>query len=178
MISAHILVSPVGGVWRTSLWMFWLLAAFAPRLIGQVFQVNGGASSLYRAQGGTLSLRGPSYKFSLGAGTVDGRLVGGANLTKVVGRSTWITGDDLIHFVLPTDIFDASHYIVAQGAGVLTTLRKTGVFAFAGATSTEFESPLFEAARAENPAFILFLDRRLAPGLRQRSPPLERNQRA
>ncbi len=165
MISTHILVPPLGGVWRTSLWMIWLLAAFAPRLIGQVFQVNGGASSLYRAQGGTLSLRGSSYKFSLGAGTVDGRLAGGANFTKRVGRSTWITGDDLIHFVLPTDIFDTSHYVVAQGAGVMTTLRNTGVFAFAGATSTEFESPLFEGARAENPAFILFLDRRLAPGL-------------
>ena len=135
------------------------------KLFGQVFEVNGGASSLYQAQGGTLSVRGPSYKASLGAGTVAGRFVGGANFTKVVGRATWITGDDLIHFVLPTDIFDASHYVVAQGAGVLTTLRNTGVFAFAGATSTEFDSPLFEGARAENPAFILFLDRRLAPGL-------------
>ena len=94
-----------------------------------------------------------------------GRFVGGANFTKVVGRATWITGDDLIHFVLPTDIFDTSHYVVAQGAGVMTTLRNTGVFAFAGATSTAFDSPLFEGARAENPAFVLFLDRRLAPGL-------------
>jgi hypothetical protein len=161
MILAHILVPPLGGVWRTSLCMICLLAAFAPPLIGQVFQVNGGASTLYRVQGGTLSLRGPSYKFSLGAGTVDGRLIGGANLTKVVGRATWIAGDDFIHFVLPTDIFDTSHYVVAQGAGVLTTLRNTGVFAFAGATSTEFDSPLFEGARAENPAFLLFLDRRL-----------------
>jgi hypothetical protein len=161
MISVQILVSPVGGVWRTSLCILCLLAAFAPQLIGQVFQVNGGVSTLYRVQGGTLSLRGPSYKFSLGAGTVDGRLVGGANLTKVVGRSTWIAGDDFIHFVLPTDIFDAGHYVVAQGAGVLTTLRNTGVFAFAGATSTEFDSPLFEGARAGNPAFLLFLDRRL-----------------
>jgi hypothetical protein len=145
--------------------MLWLLAAVAPQLIGQVFEVNGGASSLYQAEGGTLSVRGPSYKASLGTGTVDGRFVGGANFTKVVGRSTWITGDDLVHFVLPTDIFDTSHYVVAQGAGVMTTLRKTGVFAFAGATSTEFDSPLFEGARAENPAFILFLDRRLTPGL-------------
>src|SRR6202034_3612542 len=114
--SAHILVLPVGGIWRTSLCISWLLAAFVPPLMGQVFQVNGGASTLYRVQGGTLSVRGPSYKFSLGAGTVDGRLVGGANLTKVVGRSTWIAGDDFIHFVLPTDIFDTSHYVVAQGA--------------------------------------------------------------
>jgi hypothetical protein len=81
MISVHILVSPMGGVWRTSASILCLLAAFAPRLIGQVFQVNGGASTLYRAQGGTLSLRGPSYKLSLGAGTVDGRFVGGANFT-------------------------------------------------------------------------------------------------
>jgi len=131
-----------------------LLAAVAPALLGQVFQVNGGASSLYQAQGGTLSVRGPSYSASLGAGTVAGRFVGGANVTKKVGQSTWIGGDDLIHFVLPTDIFDASHYVVAQGVGVMTTLRRTGVFAFAGATSTEFDSPLFEGARAENPAFI------------------------
>jgi hypothetical protein len=165
MISAHILILPAGGMWRTSLCISWLLAAFVPPLMGQVFQVNGGASTLYRVQGGTLSLRGPSYKFSLGAGTVDGRLVGGANLTKVIGRSTWIAGDDFIHFVLPTDIFDTSHYVVAQGAGVLTTLRNTGVFAFAGATSTEFDSPLFEGARAENPAFLLFLDRRLTRSL-------------
>jgi hypothetical protein len=142
-----------------------LLLPSAPALMGQVFQVNGGASSLYQAQGGTLSMRGPGYTASLGAGAVAGRFVGGANVTKMIGKSTWIAGDDLIHFVLPTDIFDASHYVVAQGIGVMTTLRRTGVFAFAGATSTEFDSPLFEGARAENPAFILFLDKRLAPGL-------------
>jgi hypothetical protein len=165
MIPVPILAQALGGVWRTRLWMIGLLAAATPHLVGQVFEVNGGTSSLYQAQGGTLSVRGPSYKASLGAGTVAGRFVGGANFTKVVGRATWITGDDLIHFVLPTDIFDTSHYVVAQGAGVMTTLRNTGVFAFAGATSTAFDSPLFEGARAENPAFVLFLDRRLAPGL-------------
>ena len=141
------------------------IAALAPKLTAQVFQVNGGVSSLYQAQGGTLSMRAPSYKASLSAGAVAGRFVGGANLTKVMGRTTWIAGDDYIHFVLPTDIFDTSHYVVAQGAGLMTTVRNEGVMAFAGATSTGFNSPLFEAARAENPAFILFLDRRLAPGL-------------
>ena len=52
-----------------------------------------------------------------------------------------------------------------RAPGLMTTLRHTGVFAFAGATATAFDSPLFEGARAENPALILFLDRRLAPGL-------------
>jgi hypothetical protein len=142
-----------------------LMAATAFKSMGQVFQVHGGASSLYQAQGGTLSVRASGYTASVGAGTVAGRFAGGANLTKVVGRSTWIMGDDFIHFVLPTDIFDASHYVVAQGLGVMTTWKHTGVFAFAGATSTVFDSPLFEGARAENPAFILFLDKRLAPGV-------------
>ena len=165
MIPVLVPMLPTAGVWRASLCMVWLMAAVALPLKGQVFQVNGGASSLYQAQGGTLSVRGPSYNASLGAGTVAGRFVGGPNFTKVLGRSTWILGDDLIHFVLPTDIFDTSHYVVAQGAGVMTTLRNTGVFAFAGATSAEFDSPLFEGARAENPSFILFLDKRLARGL-------------
>jgi hypothetical protein len=132
--------------------------------MAQVFQVRGGASSLYQAQGGALVMHAPGYQASFGAGTVAGRFVGGANLTKVAGRSTWILGDDYIHFVLPTDIFDTSHYVVAQGAGVMTTFRNTGIMAFAGATSTGFNSPLFEAARAENPAFLLFLDRRLGRG--------------
>ena len=30
--------------------MVWLLAVVAPPLLGQVFEVNGGASSLYQAQ--------------------------------------------------------------------------------------------------------------------------------
>jgi hypothetical protein len=158
-------VRPMVGVWRVRLCTLVLMAATAPRPMCQVFELHGGASSLYHAQGGTLLVRAPSYNGSIGVGNVGGRLVGGANVTKVVGRSTWIAGDDLIHFVLPTDIFDTSHYVVAQGFGVRTTWKRTGVFAFAGATSTEFESPLFEGARAENPAFILFLDHRLSPSL-------------
>jgi hypothetical protein len=145
-------------------WVILLIATIGPKVLAQVFQVSGGASSLYQAQGGALAMHAPGYQASIGAGTVAGRFVGGANLTKVVGRSTWIAGDDYIHFVLPTDIFDTSHYVIAQGAGVMTTFRNTGIMAFAGATSTGFNSPLFEAARAENPAFLLFLDRHLGRG--------------
>jgi hypothetical protein len=102
--------------------MVFLIAIMIPNLHGQVFEVGGGASSLYQAQGGTLAAHGPSYDASIGAGIVAGKFVGGANLTKMVGRSTYILGDDYIRFQLPTDIFDTSHYLVAQGAGVKTTL--------------------------------------------------------
>ncbi len=134
-----------------------LMTIFFPNLRAQVFEVNGGSSSLYDAQGGTLTAKGPSYDASLGAGIVAGKLVGGANLTKVIGRATYLAGDDYIQFVLPTDTFDTSHYVIAMGAGVKGKWGGTDVFAFAGATSNSFDSPFFEGVRAESPAGILFL---------------------
>ena len=142
-----------------------LIVVALPRAYGQVFEVAGGSSSLYEAQGGTLSARGLSYDASIGAGVIAGRFVGGANITKMIGRSTYILGDDYIRFLLPTDIFDTSHYLIAQGVGIKTTLHKTAVFGFAGALSNEFDSPLFEGARAQSGAGILFLTRPLTPTL-------------
>ncbi len=136
-----------------------------PHLHAQVFEINGGSSSLYDAQGGTLSAKGASYDASIGAGVIAGKFVGGASLTKEVGQSTFLLGSDYIRFQLPTDIFDSSHYVVALGAGVHTRLAETDLFAFGGATSTDFSSPLFEGARAQNPAAILFLKRKLIPGV-------------
>jgi hypothetical protein len=140
-----------------------LIAMASPRLSAQVFEVNGGASSLYQAQGGTLTARGPSYDASLSGGVVAGKLVGGANLTRVIGRGTYVIGDDYIPFVLPTDNFDTSHYLVAVGAGAKGNVRGADVFAFAGAISNSFSSPLFEGVRAESPAGVLFLRRPLGP---------------
>ena len=134
-----------------------LIAIVSPRLTAQVFEVNGGASSLYQAQGGTLTARGPGYDASLSGGILAGKLVGGANLTRMIGHTTLILGDDYIPFVLPTDTFDTSHYLVAVGAGAKATLGGTDVFAFGGGLSNSFNSPLFEGARAESPAGILFL---------------------
>jgi hypothetical protein len=131
-------------------------------LRAQVFEVNGGASSLYDAQGATITARGPSFDASLGAGIVDGKLVGGANLTKKIGNSTYVAGSDYIHFSLPTDIFDSSAYLVALGAGVTTKLANTDVFVFGGATSSDFNSPFVDGVRAESPSGILFLRRRIS----------------
>lgn len=142
-----------------------LMAAIIPELHGQVIEVNGGSSSLYQAQGGTVTARGSNYDASLGAGVVAGRFVGGANFTKLIGKSTYIFGDDYIRFLLPTDVFDSSHYLIALGAGVKTNLRGTDMFALVGATSNDFSSPLFEGVRAESPAGILFLKHQITPHL-------------
>ena len=154
--------------WRIRLrisWIFFLIVFTIPSLYGQVLEVNGGSSSLYQAQGGTLTLHGPSYDASIGAGIVAGRLIGGANLTKVIGRSTYILGVDDIPFLLPTDVFDTSHYLIAQGIGVTTQLHGTHIFAFAGATSTNFSTPFFQGASAQSPAGVLFLNTLLKPHL-------------
>lgn len=137
----------------------------APRLWSQVFEVNGGSSSLYEAQGATISARGPSFDASLGAGIVAGKFVGGANVTKKIGRSTYVAGSDYIRFLLPTDIFDSSAYLVALGAGVTTRIANTDIFAFGGATSSDFNSPFVDGVRAEDPAGILFLKRRVTSRL-------------
>jgi hypothetical protein len=142
-----------------------LSVAVSACLRAQVFQIDGGSSSLYDAQGGTRTAQGPSFDASIGAGVIGGKLVGGAKLTKEWGRSTYVLGQDYVHFQLPTDIFDSSHYLIAMGAGVTTKVRDTDLFAFAGATSSDFNSPLFEGVRAEDPAGVLFLKRRIRPGL-------------
>ncbi|HTV16638.1 MAG TPA: hypothetical protein VME68_18095 [Acidobacteriaceae bacterium] len=142
-----------------------LLFCAIPSMRAQVFEVNGGTSSLYDAQGATITARGPSFDASLGAGVVDGKLVGGANLTRKIGNATYVAGSDYIHFNLPTDIFDSSAYLVALGAGVTTKMAGTDVFAFAGATSSDFNSPFVDGVRAESPSGILFLRRRIASQL-------------
>jgi hypothetical protein len=139
-----------------------LILLTVPHLRAQVFEVNGGSSNLYDAQGATITARGPSYDASLGAGIVDGKFVGGANLTKQIGRSTYVAGSDYIHFRLPTDVFDSSAYLVALGAGVTTKVANTDIFVFGGGTSTDFNSPFVDGVRAESPSGILFLKHRIS----------------
>lgn len=143
-----------------------LSAITTPGLYGQVFELNGGTSSLYQAQGATLAAHGASFDASMSAGVVAGQFVGGMTFNRTWGKTTLIGGDDYIPFVLPTDVFDTSHYLIGLGAGVQTKLSGADVFAFAGATSNQFDSPFFQGARAEDPAGILFLSKQLMDRLK------------
>ncbi|MFZ0392779.1 MAG: carboxypeptidase-like regulatory domain-containing protein [Terracidiphilus sp.] len=143
-----------------------LLSAIAvPGLYGQVFELNGGASTLYQAQGGTLSARGANFDASTSAGVIGGAFVGGMTLSRTWGKATLIGGSDYIPFVLPTDVFDTSHFLIGLGAGVQTKVHDADIFAFAGATSNQFDSPFFQGARAQDPAGMLFLKKPLTDHL-------------
>ncbi len=127
--------------------LFIILAAASVLLTqasAQVFELSGGDSSLYQASGGSLSMHGPSYNASIGAGYIAGHFVYGAKAEKQIGNNLYTAGDDQIQLTLPTDVFDPSHYVYARGIGMKTQRRGADILAFAGTISTLYETPIFE----------------------------------
>ena len=135
--------------------------------VAQLLELNGGSSSIYQAEGGTLTLQGGAYRMDLSAGVVAGRAVAGAELLYRYKHTDVIAGTDLVHLDLPTDIFQSNHRLMGVGAGVRRKTAEGGRFeAFAGATSTRFDTPLFEGIRAEKPAAAFVMDKQLSPELK------------
>lgn len=112
----------------------------------QVFEISGGNSSLYQAGGGSASVHAPTYNMTIGAGTIDGHFSYGANIEREVGSDLYIAGDQQIDLLLPTDIFDPSHYFYARGVALKARRMHTDLFVFGGTLSTLQQSPLFEGA--------------------------------
>jgi hypothetical protein len=135
-----------------------LLAATAS---AQVFRVQGGASTLLNAEGGSLEFKAPNYEGALGLGFYNGKFEFGAETRYLVRRYTILAGDDSVPFTLPTDIFDNSHYFSARGLGVTRSDEQSRFYLFAGATSAWLGTGFFRAATSESPVGIFFYDRKL-----------------
>jgi hypothetical protein len=131
---------------------------------GQIFQLEGGTSTLYQAHGGSLAFRAANYDGWVGVGSLNG-LRAGAFLRTHVRDSTLTLGDDVIPFRLPTDIFDSSHYLMGRGVGLTRSWGTTRVFGFAGATSVGWGTPFFRAAEVQKGVGLIFLERQLTPSL-------------
>ncbi len=131
---------------------------------GQVFQLEGGTSSLYQAHGGSLGFRTAHSDGWIGIGSLDGFRLGAFMRTKV-NQSVLTFGDDDIPFRFATDVFDSSHYFVGRGIGLAQTRGTTRIFGFVGATSQGLGTPYFRAAEANKGVGLLFLDRPLTPTL-------------
>jgi hypothetical protein len=112
----------------------------------QVFELSAGDSSLYQAAGGSLALHAPSYDAVVGGGMIAGRMHYGAAISKTVKSTTYSLGDGKIDFLLPTDVFDSSHYLYGRGLGIDTKLDSATIIGFAGTVSTLYETPVFEGA--------------------------------
>ena len=132
----------------------------------QVFQVGGGASSLFSSSGGAVELHGQHSSGWFGIGSLNGRLRLGAAYDKQWRDSTLIFGDNVIPFHMPTDVFDESHYFEGRGLGISRTRDGFSMLAFGGMTTTGFSGPFFHAASPEDGAGVLFLDEKLSPHFR------------
>jgi hypothetical protein len=133
---------------------------------GQVFKLQGGTSSLFQADGGSVEINAPNFSSSVGVGVMNGRFgLGAALRTRYQGYSI-IAGDSSVGFELPTDVFDSSHYFLGRGLGVSRQYESGSFYAFAGATSSTFGTPFFLTGRADEPLGILFFQKRLSEKLR------------
>jgi hypothetical protein len=143
-----------------------LVALIATSTMAQVFRVQGGTSTLLNAEGGSLEFTAPNYDGSLGLGYYNGQLQFGAETRYKYHKYTILAGDDAVPFLLPTDIFDSSHYFSARGAGISRTEKDRAMYAFAGTTSTSLGTGFFHSATSDDPVAIFFYERKLSDTLR------------
>src|SRR5437879_4132007 len=137
-----------------------LIILFAARARAQVFRVQGGESTLLKAEGASVEFKAPQYDGSLGLGFYNGTLQYGASTRYQFRGYTILGGDEAIPFTLPTDIFDASHYFSARGMGVTRGNETSRFYAFAGTTSTWVGTGFFSAATSDRPAGVFFYERK------------------
>jgi hypothetical protein len=142
-----------------------IAACTAPgRAAAQVFQVQGGGSSLYSGYGGTMSVWANGWEGALGLGYLDGLRVS-AFVERRIGRDTLRIGDDIVPMLLPSDLFSSASGLLVQGVGIRRTTRRARVYVFGGAGATALPSPFFSALRAEKGLGIVQAERDLSPTL-------------
>lgn len=132
----------------------------------QVFRVQGGASTMYDAQGGGVELQAPGYDGWVGIGWLDGRFTLGANVRTEIHGLRLTAGDDAVKFELPTDVFGTSYHFLARGVGVEGKLGGFEYRALGGVSSLGAGTPFFKGARRDRNIGLLFLDRQVSPSLR------------
>lgn len=143
-----------------------LATVLAGRAAAQVFKVQGGTSTMLDAEGGSVEFKAPNYDGSIGLGVLDGHFEYGAESRRLFHGYTLLAGDDMVPFLLPTDVFDGSHYFSARGMGVTKKNADDTMFAFAGTTSTWMGTGFFNAATADNPVGMFFYERKLTERLK------------
>jgi hypothetical protein len=144
-----------------------LLAALMAGSAGaQVFRVQGGTSTLLNAEGGSVEFKAPNYDGSVGLGFFNGRFEYGAQTRYLYHGYTLLAGDESVPFILPTDVFDSSHYFSARGIGATRKDADSAFYAFAGTTSTWLGTGFFNAATSNDPVGMFFYERKLSDRLK------------
>lgn len=154
--------------WRGLLCAVWLGCAWSglgAASAAQVFEVQGGSSSLYEATGGGLKVYTPNYEGRFGLGSAEGWKAGGSLKTQRFGHVV-LLGDDVIRTELPTDVFGGSRYAFTRGLSVGRKGKRGGMLGFAGVSSDIFATPFFQAGEANHRLGLFNGDYNLQPRLR------------
>ena len=131
----------------------------------QVLEVNGGSSSLYQSQGGSILLHGAAYESEVGAGLISGRLVAGGHIAYRNKANTYSAGVEEVRFDLPTDLFNSDHRLLGVGVDMTSIHPTTKLELFAGGTSERFDTPLFTGVRADQPVAAFILQHSFSPSV-------------
>ncbi|HEV2992247.1 MAG TPA: hypothetical protein VG759_27685 [Candidatus Angelobacter sp.] len=135
----------------------WLLAGTGA-LFGQVIKVEAGASDILPSQGGSINIQGENYEGYLGAGDIGGVFRLGSYVKTSFAGYKFTLGDQTTVIGLPTDIFGSQQYFLTRGAAASGQFHGAKVFLFGGATALGVGSQFFQAAQAQVPVGMLFLD--------------------
>ena len=141
------------------------LAGFPGSARSQVFELEGGGSSLYQGYGGALSVWGERFEGNVGLGYLDGFRFS-VFFKRLIGRDTLRLGNDAIPVRFATDVFGGSHTIFAQGAGIHRATRRSSLYAFVGASATAMPAPFVNALDQDQAIGVVQAERDLSPTLR------------
>ena len=141
------------------------LAVAPQRVRAQVFELEGGGSSLYQGYGGALSIWGDRFEGNVGLGYLNGFRFS-VFLKHLIGRDTLRLGNDAIPVRFTTDVFGGSHSIFAQGAGIRRATRRSSLYAFIGASATAMPAPFVNALHQDQAIGVVQAERTLSPTLR------------
>ena len=153
----------VAGVLRCSALALYL--TIVPRSAAQVIQLSGGSSSLMETQGGSVQVESENTRGTFGIGWHDGLRAGFLAESTFNGTKVSL-GDEIIPFVLPTDVFDTSYYLWGRGIGLRRPTGGGDAIVFAGYTSESLNTPFVNTASPDDPVAAFFYRHPLGPKFR------------
>ena len=137
------------------------LAGPAP---AQVFRLEAGSSSLYRADGGSIYVQAHGWDGWFGLAALDPVRLGGAIRTRVRNADLSL-GDEIVPLRLPTDFFESGHLLFTRGLAVGVDRGGTKLRLRGGATSTVYSAPYFTAASSNDVIGMLEFETNVARSL-------------
>jgi hypothetical protein len=131
----------------------------------QVIQIEGGSSSLLDAHGGSFELHTGDSTGRFDLGYLNGPEFG-FSYTRLYRGWDWRAGDQIIPFVLPTDLFNHSYYFMGRGLSLEKRTDTDQMLFYTGTTSLGYRTPFLDVARSQRGVELVFFQHQISPTMR------------